>query len=61
MAEESTPVARSLPTGDPTPERDEILQERGIAPIGGMTSAKRNTALIVAGAAMVLGVLWVNS
>ncbi len=61
MAEEPTPVARSLPTGDPTPERDEILQERGIAPIGGMTSAKRNTALIVAGAAMVLGVLWVNS
>jgi len=61
MAEESTPVARSLPTGDPTPERDEILQERGIAPIGGMTSAKRNTALMVAGTAMVLGILWVNS
>lgn len=61
MAEESTLVARSLPTGDPTPEREEILQERGIAPIGGMTSAKRNTALIVAGTAMVLGILWVNS
>lgn len=48
-------------TGDPTPERDEILRDRGIDPIGGMTPAKRNTALIFAGTAMVLGILWVNS
>ena len=49
------------PQGDPTPERDEIIRERGIDPIGGMTPAKRNTALIFAGTAMVLGILWVNS
>lgn len=49
------------PMGDPTPERDEIIAERGIDPIGGMTVAKRNTALIFAGTAMVLGILWVNS
>ena len=42
-------------------ERDEILRDRGIDPIGGMTPAKRNTALIFAGTAMVLGILWVNS
>ena len=52
---------RRLPAGDPTPERDEIVRERGIDPIGGMTPAKRNTALIFAGTAMVLGILWVNS
>src|SRR3546814_20541687 len=49
------------PQGDPTPERDEIIRERGIDPIGGITAAKRNTALIFAGTAMVLGILWVNS
>src|SRR3546814_11695565 len=49
------------PQGDPTPERDEIIRERGIDPIGGITPAKRNTALIFAGTAMVLGILWVNS
>ncbi|MBX9860593.1 MAG: type IV secretion system protein VirB10 [Sphingomonas sp.] len=52
---------RRRPQGDPTPERDEIVRERGIDPIGGMTPAKRNGALIFAGTAMVLGILWVNS
>lgn len=52
---------RRRPHGDPTPERDEIIRERGIDPIGGMTPAKGNTALIFAGTAMVLGILWVNS
>jgi type IV secretion system protein VirB10 len=61
MAEDPSPVSRSLPGADLTPERDEILHERGIEPIGGMTPAKRNTALIFAGTAMVLGILWVNS
>ena len=61
MAEDPSPVSRPLPGADPTPERDEILHERGIEPIGGMTPAKRNTALIFAGTAMVLGILWVNS
>ena len=61
MADEPSPIARPLPGGDPTPERHEILHERGIEPIGGMTSARRNTALMFAGTAMVLGILWVNS
>ena len=61
MADEPSPVMRPLPGADPTPERHEILHERGIEPIGGMTSARRNTALIFAGTAMVLGILWVNS
>src|SRR3546814_5149014 len=30
-------------------------------PIGGTTPARHNTALIFAGTAMVLGILWVNS
>lgn len=59
--DESAPEDRRRPHGDPTPERDEIIRERGIDPIGGMTPAKRNTALIFAGTAMVLGILWVNS
>jgi type IV secretion system protein VirB10 len=59
--EDSAPDDRRRTTGDPTPEREEILRERGIDPIGGMTPAKRNTALIFAGTAMVLGILWVNS
>ncbi|MBW8911788.1 MAG: conjugal transfer protein TrbI, partial [Sphingomonas sp.] len=59
--DESAPERRRLPNGDLTPERDEIIRERGIDPIGGMTPAKRNTALIFAGTAMVLGILWVNS
>lgn len=59
--DESAPEERRRPHGDPTPERDEIIRERGIDPIGGMTPAKRNTALIFAGTAMVLGILWVNS
>jgi type IV secretion system protein VirB10 len=59
--DESAPENRRRPQGDPTPERDEIVRERGIDPIGGMTSAKRNGALIFAGTAMVLGILWVNS
>ena len=59
--EESAPETPRRPQGDPTPERDEIIRERGIDPIGGMTPAKRNTALIFAGTAMVLGILWVNS
>ena len=59
--EESAPEDVRRTTGDPTPEREEILRERGIDPIGGMTPAKRNTALIFAGTAMVLGILWVNS
>lgn len=61
MVDEPSPVVRPLPGADPTPERDEILHERGIEPIGGMTSARRNTALIFAGTVMVLGILWVNS
>jgi len=59
--DEPAPEAPRRPAGDPTPERDEIIRERGIDPIGGMTPAKRNTALIFAGTAMVLGILWVNS
>lgn len=59
--DEAAPEDRRRPHGDPTPERDEIIRERGIDPIGGMTPAKRNTALIFAGTAMVLGILWVNS
>lgn len=59
--EDSAPDERRRMAGDPTPEREEILRERGIDPIGGMTPAKRNTALIFAGTAMVLGILWVNS
>lgn len=59
--DESAAEAPRRPQGDPTPERDEIIRERGIDPIGGMTPAKRNTALIFAGTAMVLGILWVNS
>lgn len=59
--DEPTSGTRALPGGDPTPERDEIVRERGIDPVGGMTPAKRNTALIFAGTAMVLGILWVNS
>lgn len=59
--DESAPEDRRRPHGDPTPEHDEIIRERGIDPIGGMTPAKRNTALIFAGTAMVLGILWVNS
>ena len=59
--DESAPEDRRRPQGDPTPERDEIVRERGIDPIGGMTPAKRNGALIFAGTAMVLGILWVNS
>ena len=59
--DESAAEAPRRPHGDPTPERDEIIRERGIDPIGGMTPAKRNTALIFAGTAMVLGILWVNS
>lgn len=59
--DESAPENRRRPQGDPTPERDEIVRERGIDPIGGMTPAKRNGALIFAGTAMVLGILWVNS
>ena len=59
--DEAAPENRRRPHGDPTPERDEIIRERGIDPIGGMTPAKRNTALIFAGTAMVLGILWVNS
>lgn len=59
--DEPTSGTRALPGGDPTPERDEIVRERGVDPIGGMTPAKRNTALIFAGTAMVLGILWVNS
>lgn len=59
--DEPAPEDRRRPQGDPTPERDEIVRERGIDPIGGMTPAKRNGALIFAGTAMVLGILWVNS
>ncbi len=59
--DEFVPEDRRRPQGDPTPERDEIVRERGIDPIGGMTPAKRNGALIFAGTAMVLGILWVNS
>ncbi|MGK2909504.1 MAG: type IV secretion system protein VirB10 [Sphingobium sp.] len=59
--DETSAEAPRRPQGDPTPERDEIIRERGIDPIGGMTAAKRNTALIFAGTAMVLGILWVNS
>ncbi len=55
--DESAPEDRRRPHGDPTPERDEIIRERGIDPIGGMTPAKRNTALIFAGTAMVLGII----
>src|SRR3546814_20841375 len=46
--------APRCPQGDPTPERVEIIRERGIDPNGGITPAKRNTALILAGTAMVL-------
>lgn len=59
--DDSAQESGRYPQGDPTPERDEIVRERGIDPIGGMTPAKRNTALIFAGTAMVLGILWVNS
>jgi len=59
--EDTAPDSRRRPQGDPTPERDEIVRERGIDPIGGMTPAKRNGALIFAGTAMVLGIMWVNS
>lgn len=59
--DDPAPEDRRRPYGDPTPERDEIVRDRGIDPIGGMTPAKRNTALIFAGTAMVLGILWVNS
>jgi len=58
---ESAPEDRRRPQGDPTPERGEIIRERGIDPIGGMTPAKRSGALIFAGTAMVLGIVWVNS
>lgn len=61
MVEDPSSVSRPLPSADLTPEKDEILHERGIEPIGGMTPSKRNTALIFAGTAMVLGILWVNS
>src|SRR3546814_6210509 len=61
MADEPSPVVRPMPGADPTPERHEILHERGIEPIGGTTPARHNTALIFAGTAMVLGILWVNS
>src|SRR3546814_14276621 len=61
MAEEPSPVVRPLPGADPTPEGQEILHERVIEPIGGTTPARHNTALIFAGTAMVLGILWVNS
>jgi len=61
MADDPPSVSRALPGADPTPEKDEILHDRGIEPLGGMTSSRRNTALIVAGTAMVLGILWVNS
>lgn len=59
--DDPAPEGGRRPYGDPTPERDEIVRDRGIDPIGGMTPAKRNTALIFAGTAMVLGILWVNS
>ncbi len=59
--DDTAPDSRRRPQGDPTPERDEIVRERGIDPIGGMTPAKRNGALIFAGTAMVLGIIWVNS
>ncbi|TAJ31964.1 type IV secretion system protein VirB10 [Bosea sp. (in: a-proteobacteria)] len=59
--DEPAPEDRRRPVGDLTPERDEIMRDRGIEPIGGMTPAKRNGALIFAGTAMVLGILWVNS
>ena len=45
--DETSAEAPRRPQGDPTPERDEIIRERGIDPIGGMTPAKRNTALIL--------------
>src|SRR3546814_9601512 len=61
MADEPSPVVRPLPGADPTPERHEILHERGIEPNGGTTPARHNTALILAGTAMVLGILWVNT
>lgn len=59
--DEAAPEDRRRPQGDPTPERDEIVRERGIDPIGGMTPAKGNGAVIFAGTAMVLGIIWVNS
>src|SRR3546814_20714663 len=61
MADEPSPVVRPLPGADPTPERHEILHERGIEPIGGTTPARHNTALIFAGTAMVLGIHGVPS
>lgn len=59
--DEPAPDGHRRTAADLTPERDEIIRERGIDPIGGMTPAKRNTAVIFAGTAMVLGILWVNS
>jgi hypothetical protein len=57
---EDHPPFRALTERRSHAEKDEILHERGIEPIG-TTRFKRNTALIFAGTAMVLGILWVNS
>jgi type IV secretion system protein VirB10 len=35
MVEDPSSVSRPLPSADLTPEKDEILHERGIEPIGG--------------------------
>lgn len=53
---ETPPSGRIL---DPTPEAADI--DRGITPVTAISPAKRTGALALAGVAMVIGIIWVNS
>lgn len=59
MTDLSSPAANARPTLDVTPEATEI--DRGITPVAAMTPARRNGAIAFAGAAMMVGIIWVNS
>jgi type IV secretion system protein VirB10 len=60
MVEDPSSVSRPLPSADLTPERTRSCTS-AVSSRSGDDAFRRNTALIFAGTAMVLGILWVNS